>query len=270
MAVQRQGAYSFCTMPLRFIWRNLKTRWRDQRVEVEALLRGLGPTDVALDVGSNKGGYLMPLCRRAAEVIAVEPQADLAAYLGRMGRTWRLGNLKVMAVAASDRSGTAELWIPDGVANSPLASLEARDEGEAHRPVEVPLVRLDDLARDLTGRIGAIKIDVEGHEGAVLAGAVEVLEKHRPVVVCECEERHLTRGTVHDLLSWMSDKGYDATFVLRGRLVDAQEFNPAIHQRDTGGDYWNLPAYANNFVFVPRDVGPREPPLFPGDSPPRG
>lgn len=41
---------------------------------------------------------------------------------------------------------------------------------------------LDDLGRDITVRIWAIKIDVESHEGAVLADAAEVLEGRWPVV----------------------------------------------------------------------------------------
>ncbi|MDE0905598.1 MAG: hypothetical protein OSB42_13320 [Planctomycetota bacterium] len=68
----------------------------------------------------------------------------------------------------------------------------------------------------------------------------------------------------------MSDKGYDATFVLWVRLVKACEFNPAIHQGNTGGDYWSLLGYASNFVFVSRDVGPRDRSLFPQHSPPTG
>jgi cell division FtsZ-interacting protein ZapD len=52
MAVQPQGLYSLLIMPIHFIWRHLKTRWRDQRVE--ALLRGLGPKDVALDLGARE------------------------------------------------------------------------------------------------------------------------------------------------------------------------------------------------------------------------
>ena len=241
-------------MPIRFLWRNLKTRWYDQRTELEALLQGLQPGDLAIDVGSNKGGYLLPLCRHAQQVLAIEPQADLADYLERMARIWRVKNLRVVAAAASDRRGEAPLWIPRDQPNSPLASLESRESGaDPHRQVQVPLVRLDDLAQEISGRIGALKIDVEGHERAVLAGATELLATHRPVVICESEERHLASGSVRDLITWMEARGYDSQFVHRRQLLSAADFDPVIHQRVTEGEYWFDPSYANNFVFVPRE-----------------
>jgi hypothetical protein len=47
-------------------------------------------------------------------------------------------------------------------------------EGESH----VRLVRLDDLPH----RPGVLKIDVEGHEASVLAGAAVLLTETRPIV----------------------------------------------------------------------------------------
>jgi hypothetical protein len=43
--------------------------------------------------------------------------------------------------------------------------------------------RLDDLALD--ARITVMKIDVEGHEVAVLRGAIRRLEQDRPIVFAE-------------------------------------------------------------------------------------
>ena len=42
-----------------------------------------------------------------------------------------------------------------------------------------------------------MKIDVESHEYAVIAGAAQFIARHRPVVVFECieEEGHVTEGS---------------------------------------------------------------------------
>lgn len=52
--------------------------------------------------------------------------------------------------------------------------------------------RLDDIIKD---DVGFIKIDVEGHELAVLKGATSLINRCRPVLLVECEERHSPGGT---------------------------------------------------------------------------
>ncbi len=219
---------------------------------MNVLTAALGPDDVAIDVGANKGGYIGTLCWGGRRVIALEPQAELAAYLRVMARLFRLRGLKVLEVAASVRRGSSYLWVPGESGNSPLASLmkSALPAGK-HRMVSVPTLPLDDLIQPSMGRIGAIKIDVEGHESAVLAGATRILKEHRPAIVCECEQRHLNEGTVSDLLHWMRGRSYDSWFVHRGKLRASGEFNPPIHQQFRRDPHRPGKDYVSNFVFLP-------------------
>jgi hypothetical protein len=79
-----------------------------------------------------------------------------------------LAEIDVAEVALSDRDGAAMLGFPDGYSgNHGLASLETGTNG-----VLVAVRRLDSF--ELTS-VGVMKIDVEGHEAAVLSGAVKLL-----------------------------------------------------------------------------------------------
>src|SRR4029434_5645640 len=65
---------------------------------------------------------------------------------------------------------------------SPTASATYPD----HRAIEVPMATLDSSSE---GEFGFIKIDVEGHEQAVLDGAVQTIRRCRPRLLVEIDER---------------------------------------------------------------------------------
>lgn len=242
-------------MKLKFLWRAVKGRFRDQKREIRALVSALAPTDVAVDVGCNKGSYLYWLSRAVprGRVIAFEPQPLLAAYLKKVTAATGLGNVRVEASGVSDKPGRLTLYIP-GQSDSPAASFEqVVAKSEQCRAVDVPVVTLDEYFAGLEGRIGAIKIDVEGHELAVLRGAAGVLSRYKPVVVLECEARHLTNATVLDVVHFVENLGYRGFFIQRGNLQPVSGFDPDIHQKSEGERFWDSKDYCNNFVFLPNN-----------------
>ncbi|MGI9134567.1 MAG: FkbM family methyltransferase, partial [Rhodoferax sp.] len=191
-------------MDLRFSWRGWKTRLRDQRHELKAVYGALRYGGVALDVGANKGSYLYWLARwsRGATVVAFEPQRALAQYLAASCQRLGLSHVRVENLALSDRAGVIDLFVPGGT-DSPGASLESSvaEKGECR----VERVQVDTLDAYLGSHawqpVKVIKIDVEGHEMAVLRGAKAVISRDRPLLIIECERRHLTDGaTVRDLI----------------------------------------------------------------------
>jgi FkbM family methyltransferase len=64
----------------------------------------------------------------------------------------------------------------------------------------VPLVPLDSL---VNGRVDVLKIDVEGMEMAVLAGAASLIAKHRPTVYLEVLDE-----AVAPFLCWVDQNRY--------------------------------------------------------------
>ena len=238
-------------MLARFLFRAWKARWRDHRAELAALRAAIAPGELAIDAGAHKGSFLYTLARaaRPGRAIAFEPQPELASYLERACRAARLSNVTIERCALSDAEGERELLVPsDGFTQG--ASFETSIGTERPcRPVKVRTTTLDRYLQGNGTRVAALKLDVEGHEPALLRGAERTLAEHRPLLVLECEERHLGAGGMARLFAWLRERGYDGDFVERGRLRPLSEFEPSRHQRQGPGAFWNESGYCNNFVL---------------------
>ena len=232
-------------MKARFLWRAWRARFRDQSAELVAIRRNLGPDDVACDIGANKGSYLYWMSRWAGRVVAFEPQPGLATYLSDACRVVGMSNVTIERSGVSDVSGTRDLYMPSE--NSPEASLVQHTDARA---IPISVVALDDYFGPHE-RVALLKIDVEGGELDVLKGAERILRQHRPVLLIECEQRHLAHGTVADCLQYLAALGYDGSFLDRGRAVPVALFEPSVHQAPVGDRFWTAPTYCNNFVFTP-------------------
>ncbi len=176
--------------------------WPPVEPDLSALPRLDLPADaLLLDVGANRGLVLELMVRLMprARVIAFEPNPRLAA---RLAAHWRGDpRVEVRAVALGDRAGTATLWLPvyrnwpfDGLASlDPEAARGWLAAGRLYgfrpdrlrlEPLHCETVRLDDLAL----APAFIKLDVQGHEAAVLRGGETTLRQHRPVLLVEVSE----------------------------------------------------------------------------------
>lgn len=148
-----------------------------------------GPFDTVIDIGGNVGDFAeeahgaWPL----ASVYSFEPVPELAAHnLERAQGRWQ-----VYTLAVSKAEGEAELRV---CVNQHSASTmqrpgSARAEhfklADRYETITVATAPLDDLIPYVDGRL-LVKIDVEGHEGAVLAGGHELLALAE-TVVCEVQ-----------------------------------------------------------------------------------
>lgn len=232
-------------MKARFLWRAHRARLLDQAMELSLIRRHTRPGDLACDVGANKGSYLYWMARWARRVVAFEPQPGLASYLQTLATSLPLRDVSVEQKGVSARSGVLTLYMPS--VNSPEASLE-RIEGA--QKIDVPVVSLDDYFAP-GERLAMLKVDVEGHELGVFEGAERILTEDRPVLLFECEQRHLREGSVFDCFRHLEARGYQGWFIHGRALKPVAEFDPAVHQDQTGERFWRSPDYSNNFLFKP-------------------
>jgi FkbM family methyltransferase len=123
------------------------------------LRAAVGPSDLVFDVGANIGFTARLFAQSGAKVIAFEPSPKAFRLLAR--NLAGIGDARQLAVA--DRPG--RLFFEE-CAQLNLSHL-------ADRGIEVEAVTIDSLPERPT----FIKIDVEGFEASVLAGATETLRQ---------------------------------------------------------------------------------------------
>lgn len=139
--------------------------------------RFVRPGDVVLDVGAHVGYYTLlssVLSGAAGHVVAFEPLPANVVYLRRHLALNSVPNVAVIEAAVCDTSALATFL------EAPSTSMGVLDPAGA---LMVRTVALDDMvASGDIGTVHVIKIDVEGSEVAVLAGASRLLCAQHPVV----------------------------------------------------------------------------------------
>jgi FkbM family methyltransferase len=208
------------------------------------------PDRVSLDIGADVGEFAIAMLGSSRSVIAFEPRptqaSSLAAMFGAVGAA-----VRVEAVAVSDEPGVTTMRVLESApGRSTIDSHNTLNDADSGRvsTIDVPVVRLDDLRLD---QVGFVKIDVEGHELAVLRGAADTLKRNRPTLFIEAEERHHP-GAIAAITEFLAELDYLGYFEVDGIRRPVEEFDLAEHQNPANVD---SPAtrgiYVNNFVFLP-------------------
>lgn len=190
--------------------------------EMRLLERSQVRLSVAVDVGAAMGHYSWILARKSDSVYAFEPGDQHYKFLSR---NVYLSNIHLVNAAVGAVCGEALLFslgegeVANHTATVSVANPLVVKDGARSKPVE--LVSLDHFLGRVTGSVDFIKIDVEGFENDVLAGAAEIIARHRPVVLCEIEIRHNKNAS--EFFARMGSMGYECLYWADGRL-NAFEF----------------------------------------------
>ena len=192
--------------PLKFGYYNLAARRLGWHIDPHfRILEHLPDVTSAIDVGGNWGQSIHTIrrLRPEAQVTSFEPNPFLAERLAAMFR--HDDHVQVRPCALSSQSGVMTLHIPSyrGFIYDGLAALD-RDKAEgwlnacsvAHFDRSKLSVRSCEVAVECLDHSGLdpdfIKIDVQGHELAVLKGARNILGRS-PVVLLEAASLEIVR-----------------------------------------------------------------------------
>lgn len=142
-----------------------------QKEKLDTALRYTKRRRTAVDIGAHCGFWSMWLADAFRHVEAFEPVAEHADCFVR---NVTQQNVTLHRCALGNRCGLVTMKTDPE--NTGRARVESFGSGD------VPIVRLDDIVLE---KVDFIKIDVEGFEAAVVAGAMETITRFRPVIVIE-------------------------------------------------------------------------------------
>lgn len=154
----------------------------------------LNPGRDVIDVGANVGFFTVMFAKRLrddARVLAVEPTENALKRLRRnIDLNGVAGKVLVFEGVVSDRNGERELRsVPGREEYSSLGVVEHPSiAGAQHVSHTVSSLTLDELVKRHSLQPGLVKIDTEGSEHLVFAGARNVMQTQRPIIVSELSD----------------------------------------------------------------------------------
>ena len=145
---------------------------------------------VFFDVGANIGLYshLCAAMFENSEVHAFEPTPVIAEIARSIAYANSI-DVQVIEAAVSDEAGTAALHLSN---TSDASNSLEKGFKPSSDSLQVDRLTLDEYRRRTGSSPATLKIDVETHEAAVLAGAAELLLADRPFVIVEVLRRKRT------------------------------------------------------------------------------
>ena len=171
-----------------------------------------------IDVGVAFGTPTLYESNPGAKFFLVEPVPSCKPLLETLAK--RL-NGEAFNVAAGAADGTMDFFVhPDVSGSSTLRQLEGEYfDGER---VSVPVRRLDSLITRPLARPSLLKIDTQGAELEVLAGAADLL-KEIDVVIIEVSFHQFRESApeLHDVVIRMTELGFRAYEILEGHFRSA-------------------------------------------------
>lgn len=209
---------------------------------------------VIFDIGANVGTFLYQFENKLKHqnIFAFEPNQKLNIRLKRL-----FTSMNISAVALSDENTTAQFKVPiikgKMVASRGTLNTAYKEKDEENSYTEtVEVVKLDDWVKSKNiSRIDFIKIDVEGNEMKTLFGGKETIQKFKPTLMVEMEQRH-HESPIWNEISEVENWGFDAHYLNR-KTFTPEKLTEEILLKNIS-DEKNKTEYINNIIFLPKNV----------------
>jgi FkbM family methyltransferase len=189
---------------------------------------------IILDVGANIGLhsiFLSGLVKNGL-VIAFEPAMPTFKILTK--NLERISNILPLNIAANDKTKLTKFHI---ASDNAYSSLKDTGRKQIVSTSNVLSVRLDDIIMNLElSKIDLVKIDVEGFEKNVLLGMEKVIERYRPVILCEIYQGDNSNNDPEGTIDLIASKEYTVNVFINGEITQYVSHNDLYY----------------NYLFVPK------------------
>jgi FkbM family methyltransferase len=204
--------------------------------ELVALAPIVPPGSTVIDVGANIGYCTRHFARWVGprgRVIAIEPETENVGELRSGVRRTGFDHVECVHAAAGAHTGLGRLVVN---------RMHPGDHRLGTEGIEVAIVTVDSVMADRGWpRVSLIKIDVQGSELAVIAGAIETLRRWRPALFVEMDDEALLRqgASSHELVGRLETLGY-APHAIDRRGTPRRLDPAAVIQRSLAGRYLDV------------------------------
>jgi FkbM family methyltransferase len=174
--------------------------------ETAILGRFIKPGHTFVDVGTNLGfitGIASKMVGESGHVHSFEPSPVVHSKLLGVIHENRWTNVIPHNVGCGDIVGEMTLASPTGSSGNATLTQVDKTTGPVQK---VQIVILDEYLADLITRLDFLKIDTEGFEDHVLAGAERLINTYRPTIYIELASEYLQSS--QNAIRWLRDHGY--------------------------------------------------------------
>lgn len=201
------GKYIISLTPYR-IYKNIYPNRFDAMIEVLKQIRNESDIlDAIVDIGANIGQFYQLSSSVFPELpqFLFEPQPACAKRLSELAQA--KSQVQFFQFGLSNQNGTLYMNTQEDGTSSTGASVFL-DDNNSFRTEPIEVTTIDTFFQQSLSHVknGLLKIDVEGHEWAVLQGA-DLSIRQFQYVICEARFR-LNHGNATQIINWMHDKGF--------------------------------------------------------------
>jgi len=189
----------------------------EQTLEFRNFLSFCNSSMQLFDIGASFGVFSLAAARFGGNVVAVDPSPfatrmiTLQAHMNDCGK-----RIRVLQATASDTNGVIDVLSSGVFSNGYFKVVKGRSKSEL-TPTQA--ITVDQMTSHF-GSPTHIKIDVEGHEAAVLRGAVNTVRQFSPLLFLELHNEMIVSegGDPNSVLDLLTHSGY-RTFALNGETI---------------------------------------------------
>lgn len=227
----------------------------DRKIEPELLwiTKFLNEDAVFMDIGANVGAYVFQVLKKipAENIFAFEPNKSLNKRLHRI-----FPKINIFEIALSDENAEKEFKIPviKGKKLHTRGTLCADRKEDDEENAVIQKIKVETLdfwvEKQNLQKLDFIKIDVEGNEIKTVFGGQKTIQKLKPILMIEIEQRH-HKEPVWTFISEIESWDYSANFLNRETL-ELESLRKDFFENQNSENVKNYSHYINNIIFIPK------------------